>query len=251
MSASPVPVTSAHHARLTLSTARGHLKRSALRLLGYAILAILVLKLVPSLKQAWSSLTHVSWAWLLAAAAIETASEIGYVVAWRAIIDPEDELERGDGRAHLPRKIAWTQLGGGLLIPAGSLGGVGVGGWILHRLGMPAKQIAERQFNLSFLNTATDAVALFFVGLALAVGVLDGSRNLALTLLPALVAAIGVVAVVLLSRRLTDRAATTEVNQAVGLLVPVTGAGDRLPAAASSAGWATGNNWRPPRELRH
>jgi uncharacterized membrane protein YbhN (UPF0104 family) len=207
MSASTVPGTSAHHAHVALSTARGHLKRSALRLLGYVVLAVLVLKLVPGLKQALSSLTHVSWVWLVAAIGVEIASEIGYVMAWRAIIDPDGALAQGNRRSPVPRRIAWTQLGGGLLVPAGSMGGVGVGGWILHRLGMPTRQIAERQFNLSFLNTATDAVALFFVGIALAIGLLNGSRNLALTLLPALVAAVGVLAVLLLARRLATQAA--------------------------------------------
>ncbi|MHB8233201.1 MAG: lysylphosphatidylglycerol synthase domain-containing protein [Solirubrobacteraceae bacterium] len=208
MSTTAVQGASAHHAHCALTAARGHLKSSALRLLGYAVLAILVLKLVPGLKQALQSVTHVSWLWLLAAGAIETVSELGFVVAWRAIIDPEGGLTRGDRGSHVPLRIAWTQLGGGLLIPAGSLGGVGVGGWILHRLGMPTQQIAERQFNLSFLNTATDAATLIVVGLALAAGLLNGSSNLALTLLPALVAAAGVLAVLLIARRLGARAAT-------------------------------------------
>jgi uncharacterized membrane protein YbhN (UPF0104 family) len=190
-----------------LSASRGHLGKSLLKLFGYAVLAVLVLKLVPGLKQALSSLAHVSWAWLLAAVGVETASEIGFVVAWRAIIDPENVLAKGDRGSPVPRRIAWTQLGGGLLVPAGSLGGAGVGGWILHRLGMPTRQIAERQFNLSFLNTATDAVTLFCFGLALATGLLSGSRNLALTLVPALVAAAGVLGAILLARRLASRAA--------------------------------------------
>jgi uncharacterized membrane protein YbhN (UPF0104 family) len=210
MSATAVPGASAHRAHAALNAAREHLKSSLLRLLGYAVLAILVLKLVPGLKQALHSLAHVSWAWLLAAGAIEIASEVGYVVAWRAIIDPEGGLGRGDGKSHVPLRIAWTQLGGGLLIPAGSLGGVGVGGWILHRLGMPTQQIAERQFNLSFLNTATDAVTLILVGLALAVGLLNGSSNLALTLLPALVVVAGVVAVLLIARRLGGHAVAAD-----------------------------------------
>ena len=84
-------------------------------------------------------------------------------------------------------RVAWAQLGGGTLIPGGSSGGLGVGAWILHHLGMPSKLIAEREFterefNLSFLNTAVDALALIVFGLALATGVLTGPRNLLLTL---------------------------------------------------------------------
>jgi hypothetical protein len=60
----------------------------------------------------------------------------------------------------MDQRVAWAQLGGGLLIPGGSLGGMGVKAWFLHRFGMPPKLIAERQFNLGFLNTAVDAIAL-------------------------------------------------------------------------------------------
>ena len=75
--------------------------------------------------------------------------------------------------------------GGGLLLPGGSWGGMGVGALILHRFGMPTKLIAERQFNLSFLNTAVDALALVVFGVGLATGIFAGEGNLLLTLLPA------------------------------------------------------------------
>jgi len=45
---------------------------------------------------------------------------------------------------------------------------------------MPSKLIAKREFNLSFLNTAVDALALIVFGLALATGVLTSPRNLLL-----------------------------------------------------------------------
>ena len=76
-----------------------------------------------------------------------------------------------------------------------------MGAWILHRLGMPTKLIAEREFNLSFLNTAVDALALITFGLGLATGVLAGPRNLQLTLLPAAVAAAAIAAALLVARR--------------------------------------------------
>ncbi len=76
-----------------------------------------------------------------------------------------------------------------------------MGAWILHRLGMPAKLIAEREFNLSFLNTAVDGLALVIFGVGMATGILSGSRNLGLTLLPAALAAIGLVVALLVARR--------------------------------------------------
>ena len=66
---------------------------------------------------------------------------------------------------------------------------------------MPTKLIAERQFNLSFLNTGVDALALVVFGCALATGVFGDGYGLTLTLLPAILAAVGLAAAVLIARR--------------------------------------------------
>ena len=128
-------------------------------------------------------------------------SETGFVVAWGAIVDPQNVLA-GEGRGRrMDEHVAWAQLGGGLLLPGGSWGGMGVGALILHRFGMPTKLIAEREFNLSFLNTAVDALALVVFGVGLATGIFAGEGNLLLTLLPAALAATGIIAALLIARR--------------------------------------------------
>src|SRR5262249_38120503 len=75
-----------------------------------------------------------------------------------------------------------------------------VGAWILHRFGRPNKLIAERQFNLQFLNTAIDALALIVFGTGLAMGIFPGYGKLALTLVPAVVAAIALAAALMIAR---------------------------------------------------
>jgi uncharacterized membrane protein YbhN (UPF0104 family) len=87
-----------------------------------------------------------------------------------------------------------------MLVPGGTLSSVGVGAWILHRFGMPNKLIAERQFNLQFLNTGIDALALIVFGAGLAIGIFSGENRLALTLLPAAVGAIGLAGALLIAR---------------------------------------------------
>ena len=161
----------------------------------------MVLKVIPALSDALHSLEHVSWEWAAAAIGLEILSETGFVVAWSAIGDPQKVLAR-DGRGRrMDEHVAWAQLGGGLVVPGGSWGGMGVGAVILHRFGMPTKLIAERQFNLSFLNTAVDALALVVFGVALATRIVSGESNLLLTLLPAALAAAGIAAAVLIARR--------------------------------------------------
>ncbi len=195
-----------HHTRRALTDVKRHLQKSALKLAGYLVAAYVVLKLVPALKQALRSLEHVSWEWLLGAIALEVLSELGFVLAWGAIVDPEKLLDR-DGRGRrTDDDVAWTQLAGGLLLPGGAWGGVGVGALILHRLGVPNQQITEREFNLSFLNTAVDALALIVFGVGLATGILAGEQHLLLTVLPAVVAATGIAGAVLIARRAGTRA---------------------------------------------
>jgi uncharacterized membrane protein YbhN (UPF0104 family) len=189
-----------------LSEARGHLQKWGLKVLLYAVLAFLVLRLTPSLEKAFESVASLEWQWLVAMLAVETLSEIGFVISWRAIVDRDKLLEHEGRGRRLPSRVAWAQLGGGMLVPGGSYSGVGVGAWILHRLGMPLKQVAQRQFSLSFLNTAIDALALSFCGAGLALGILAGKGDLALTALPAAVAAAGIGAAVFTARRLSRRA---------------------------------------------
>jgi uncharacterized membrane protein YbhN (UPF0104 family) len=200
------PFVQEHHVRRALTNAKRHLLRSALKLAGYLAVAYVVLKLVPALRQALRSLEHVSWEWVLGAIALEVLSELGFVAAWRAIIDPQEVLAR-DGRGRrMDDDVAWAQLGGGLLLPGGAWGGVGVGAFILHRFGMPSKLIAEREFNLSFLNTAVDALVLIVVGVGLAIGVFAGERHLLLTALPAALAVTGIAVALLIAHRARGRA---------------------------------------------
>jgi len=78
---------------------------------------------------------------------------------------------------------------------------VGVGAFILHRFEMPNKLIAEREFNLSFLNSTVDALALIVVGGGLAIGVIAGEHHLLLTVLPAAIAATGIAVALLIAHR--------------------------------------------------
>lgn len=189
------------HRRVALSHAKGRLQHRALELVGLLVVAYVVLKLVPALKQALHALEHASWEWILALVTIEVLSEAGFVFAWGRIVDPDDVLASGPGGRRMDQHVAWMQLGGGLLLPGGTWGGMGAGGLILHRFGMPTELIAKRQLNLSFLNTGIDALALVVFGVGLATGILSGEGNLLLTLLPAAVAGAGIIAALAIAPR--------------------------------------------------
>src|SRR6476620_6116810 len=131
--AGPDPKERLRRTRRLLREARGHLSGRALKLLGFVIFVYLFLKLVPGLEKALNDLQNVEPQWVVAAMGVETLSTLGYVISWRRILDPDDVL-RKDGRGrHLGARVAWAQLGGGMLVPGGSLGSIGVGAWMLHR----------------------------------------------------------------------------------------------------------------------
>lgn len=115
-----------HLPRRALSDAQRHMLDRALKLAVYLLVAYLVLKLVPALKQALRSLERASWQSVLGLIALEVLSETGFVLAWRAIIDSQNVLGRGDRSRRMDERVAWAQLGGGLVLPAGSWGGMGL-----------------------------------------------------------------------------------------------------------------------------
>ena len=104
-----------HPARRALRDAAHHLKGRALKLAGYLLVAYVVLKVIPALKDALDSLERVSWEWVAAAIGLEILSETGFVVAWSAIVDPRKMLGRGGRGRHMDEDVAWAQLGGGLV----------------------------------------------------------------------------------------------------------------------------------------
>jgi uncharacterized membrane protein YbhN (UPF0104 family) len=200
------------HTRRALSAGWTQLQKRALKVLCYAGFAYLLLRLLPAFKQALHSLEHVSWGWIVGASALEILSEYGYVQAWRGIVDADSVLA-ADGRgARTATRAAWAQLGGGMVLPGGSLASIGVGAWILRRFGMPTKTIAERQFNLSFLNTGVDALALVVCGVGLGIGIFGHEQNPLLTWLPACVAAGGIGGALVLARHGAKRAGALEAN---------------------------------------
>ena len=199
--------------RQALRAARGHLTKRALHLIGFAVFVFLFLKLIPGFEKALTDLQNVNFLWVIGAMAIETLSEVGYVVSWRGILDPDQLLREGDRGKHLGARVAWAQLGGGMVVPGGTLGSMGVGALILHRLGMPMEKVGERQFTLMFLNSAVDGLAIVFFGFGLAVGVFNGEDNLALTLLPAAVVAIGIALALFVTSRAERLASRLEVKR--------------------------------------
>jgi uncharacterized membrane protein YbhN (UPF0104 family) len=95
-------------------------------------------------------------------------------------------------------------MGSGALLPGGGVGSLAVGGWLLHLVGMPTREIVRRSSGLFFLTSAINVAALAVAGGLLLVGVGGGPHDVLRAGLPVL-AAVSAAILVLSLPRLTGR----------------------------------------------
>jgi uncharacterized membrane protein YbhN (UPF0104 family) len=156
---------------------------------------------VPPLRGVASQIAHMHLAWVLAAAAFELASCLGFVVVFRLFFD---ELPAGPAR-----ELAWTEQGSGALLPGGGVGALAIGGWLMRRAGMSTRSIVDRSSALFFLTSAVNVAALIAASsLFAARGGHGGYAPLraGLPILGGLAAALAVLAIPVVIRRAPGRA---------------------------------------------
>jgi uncharacterized membrane protein YbhN (UPF0104 family) len=107
---------------------------------------------VPPLQGVERQIEHMHLGWVIAAAALELASCLGFVVIFRLFFD---ELPAGAAR-----ELAWTEEGSGALLPGGGVGALAIGGWLLRRAGMSTRSVVDRSSALFFLTSAVNVAAL-------------------------------------------------------------------------------------------
>jgi len=194
----------------------GYARRLRNSLLGLVVLVAAVGGLIaglPGLGAINGEVSHASPGWLLAAVGFEYLSCIGYVLTVM--------LAFPRGRARPTARLAWSELAANSVLPAGGLGGLGLGAWILTRKGVPTARIAERSTVVFFLTSAASVAALIVGGVGLGVGLFPGTRDAALTFLPAAIgiAAIGMtIAGTRWADRIAARSGHDRVSRALGSL---------------------------------
>lgn len=158
-----------------------------------ALLVALLLS-VPGLRPVVDALGDMRPGWIAVAVALEVLSCLSFVVVFRLFFPGVP--------ARAARRLAWSEMGSGALLPGGGVVGVAVGGWLLRLAGMPTDQVVRRSSGLFFLTSGASALALAGAGVA---GVAFGPHDLARSGLPivgAVAATLGVLALPALTRRL-------------------------------------------------
>lgn len=124
--------------------------------------------------------------WIAAGVVLEIASFAGYVALFRAV------FVRGQGRIGWRESYEITMAGlvATRLFAAAGAGGVALTAWALRRSGMEPRLVACRMVAFMVLLYVIYAASLLIDGVGLGSGLFPGGGSFAITILPALIAAV-------------------------------------------------------------
>ena len=169
------------------------LLRRTLEVIALLGLLVLVALLAPGLGGVRQALVDADLGWIVLAVALEFLSCVSYVVMFRPIFCRSMSWRTS-------WEISWTELGMGSIVPASGAGGLALGAWILARRGMPAERIARRSIAFFLIKSSVNFVAVAVIGTAMALGLIGPHEPLWLTAVPAALAVLVIVAVLLVPR---------------------------------------------------
>ena len=155
-----------------------------------AVIAVVVIAItaLPGLDEVRGRLQGAEPVWIVALIVAEIASCAGYVLVFRSTFCSQMSWA-------LSYDIAMAELAANSLLPAGGAGGLALGVWALRQAGMPTGHIARRTVAFFVVTSAANFFALVIVGIGVFLGILSGHGSVVLTLVPALITALGILLV--------------------------------------------------------
>lgn len=189
---------------------------------------------ITGLKDTWQRLEQGDPLWLVVAGFLELISFGGYVTLFRTVCLSGEQDHRRIGW-RVSYQITMAGLAATRLFAAAGAGGIALTAWALRRSGMPARTVAVRMVAMNVLLYGVYLLTVSLVGTLLFFGVLSGGTAVPITILPAMIALLlllAIAALVLLpedaERRFEAWAAGTGRMQKVGKALVT------VPAAAST-----------------
>jgi uncharacterized protein (TIRG00374 family) len=133
--------------------------------------------------------------WLAIALGFQALAIVSYVAIFHGVhVPPGSPLSHGDSYLITMAGLAATRL-----FAAAGAGGVALTAWALRRSGMERREVAERMIAFLVLLYGVYLAAMIVCGIGLRVGLFPGRSPFAMTIVPAIVAAIAILVVVPLS----------------------------------------------------
>jgi glycosyltransferase 2 family protein len=172
-----------------------HLLARVAELVAVGAVIAIAISAVPGLDEIRGRLEGADPVWVGALVLAELGSCAGYVLVFRATFC--SQMSWG-----LSYDIALAELAANSLLPAGGAGGLALGVWALRQAGMPTGHIARRTVAFFVVTSAANFLTLIVAGLGVFVGVVAGGGSAVLSLVPALITALGALLVGLSPRAL-------------------------------------------------
>lgn len=181
------------------------LRNSIIYLAIFFVLLVGLLLAVPGLRGAAEDITDANLGWVLSGIGLEVLSCLGYVVLF--------DLVFGKLAGALSSRLSLAELATNSVVSISGLAGIALGAWVLRSRGVSAERIARRSVLIFVLTSAVNVGAVIIIGVLMWPGVLPGSRDELLTLLPAAIALATLVAVLVLAKWARAEAARGGLSQ--------------------------------------
>ncbi len=149
----------------------------------FALLAALMLA-VPGLRSAADRIGDAKPGWVAIAVVFELLSCAGFVLLFSLVF--------GMLGRRLVSRLSLSELAVNSVVSVSGLAGIALGAWVLRSRGVSVERIAKRSVLIFMLTSAVSVLATLVIGVLMYLGVLSGSRNPLLTLLPAGAAALAI-----------------------------------------------------------
>jgi uncharacterized membrane protein YbhN (UPF0104 family) len=143
----------------------------------FCVLVAGLLLAVPGLRSAADRISDAKPGWIAVAVLLELLSCAGYVVLFRLVFRP---LERG-----LSARLSLAELAVNSVVSLSGVAGIALGAFVLRGRGFSAERIARRSVLMFVLTSAVNVLVTIVLGVLMWAGVLPGSSDPLLTLLPA------------------------------------------------------------------
>jgi uncharacterized membrane protein YbhN (UPF0104 family) len=153
------------------------LRNSVISLAIFFALVLALLLSVPGLRSAGEAITDAQAGWIAAAIGFELLSCASYVVLFALVF--------GMLGRRLISRLSLAELAVNSVVSVSGLAGIALGAWVLRSRGVAVERIAKRSVLIFVLTSAVNVLATLLIGVAMYVGLVPGSEDALLTLLPA------------------------------------------------------------------
>lgn len=170
---------------------RMQMTRDKALLLGLFVVSVIafmyfVLPELSDVRDTWGRLGDGDVFWIVMALVFQILAMASYILIFQGVhVPPDSVITYRESYLITMAGLAATRL-----FAAGGAGGVALTAWALRRSGMPRREVAERMLAFLVLLYGVYMAAMIICGLGIYVGLFNGPKTFALTLLPAVIATV-------------------------------------------------------------